>query len=102
MKLLRTIELKTITLKTAVHGNLVADYDYKYHCHNLDRQTTLQLSWEEDITVALGALCASMPLYRGPLRWGCWTSEMDFTMVEAAVAGKVKFHDGVWKVSCEE
>jgi hypothetical protein len=62
MKLLRTIELKTITLKTAFHRNSIADYDYKYHCHNLDRQTTLQLSREEDITVALGALCASMPL----------------------------------------
>jgi hypothetical protein len=102
MKLLRTIELKTITLKTAVHGKSTAGYDYEYHCHKFDRQTTLQLSREEDIMVALEALCASMPLCRGPLRWGCWTSEMDFTMVEAAVAAKVKFHDGAWKVLCEE
>jgi hypothetical protein len=101
MKLLRTIELKTTTLKTAVHGNSTAGYDYEYHCHKFDRQTTLQLSPEEGIMVALEALCASMPLYRGPLRWGCWTSEMDFTMVEAAVAAKVKFHDGAWKILCE-
>jgi hypothetical protein len=53
-----------------------------------------KLNQKKDITVALDVLRASMPGYRGSPHYDSWSSTMDFTMVEAAVAGRASFQEG--------